>query len=144
MTVKEMRTMMHLSAKAFGEKYDIPLRTIQNWENGARECPGYVLSLLERAVKEDYKKESKIMTKEKEIAILMEDHCTKAEAEKHLKNGTVVYPDFEENFDLYMNEWDADEEDIEMYRKMIENGKAAPDWGVVKYEQKTYYIQYVL
>ena len=33
------------------------------------------------------------MTREREIAILMKDNCTKSEAEKHLKNGSIVFTD---------------------------------------------------
>lgn len=90
------------------------------------------------------------MTRAKEIEILMEDRCTKLEAEKLLKNGTTVFEDFEEHFDLYMDEWKEglDEEDYQKmvsdYKKMIETGEPATDWGVVKLDGKTYYIQYVL
>ena len=92
------------------------------------------------------------MTIEKQIEILMEDRCTKSEAEKHLKNGTTIFDDFEENFEKYMEEWKAgyaeDSEDyiemVENYRNMIETGIPATDWGVVKLEGKTYYIMYVL
>ena len=84
------------------------------------------------------------MTREKQIEILMEDRCTKSEAEKHLKNGTIIFEDFEENFEKYMEEWDIEEEEREVYRNMIETGEPITDWGVVKLEGKTYYIQYVL
>ena len=84
------------------------------------------------------------MTREMEIEILMEDRCTKSEAEKHLKNGTIIFEDFEENFEKYMDEWDIEEEEREVYRNMIETGEPITDWGVVKLEGKTYYIQYVL
>ena len=91
------------------------------------------------------------MTREMEIEILMEDRCTKSEAEKHLKNGTTIFDDFEENFDDYMEEWmylAEDEEEytkmVEGYKKMIETGIPATDWGVVKKDGKTYYIMYVL
>ena len=84
------------------------------------------------------------MTREREIEILMEDRCTKSEAEKHLKNGTIIFEDFEENFEKYMDEWDIEEEERESYKKMIETGEPITDWGVVKLEGKTYYIQYVL
>lgn len=57
MNCKELRTLTGLSQKKFGDLYGIPLRTIQNWENGVNEAPGYVLKLLERAVKEDFKTE---------------------------------------------------------------------------------------
>ena len=54
MNIKELRNLTGLSQTAFGEKYDIPMRTIQNWEKGIRVPPTYVLKLLERAVKEDF------------------------------------------------------------------------------------------
>lgn len=56
MTIKELRQMTGLSAQKFGDKYGIPLRTIQNWEGGVNTPPPYVLTLLERVVKEDFKK----------------------------------------------------------------------------------------
>ena len=91
------------------------------------------------------------MTREMKINILIKDGCTKLEAEKHLKNGTTIFEDFEENFDKYMEEWKylaEDEEEyskmVDNYRNMIETGEPITDWGVVKLEGKTYYIQYVL
>ena len=92
------------------------------------------------------------MTREIEIKILMEDGCTRLEAEKLLKNGTTIFDDFAENFDSYMKEWksgfaeDSDDytEMVENYRNMIETGIPATDWGVVKVDGKTYYIMYVL
>ena len=55
MELKEMRKLLGLSQAAFGEKYNIPARTIQDWESGRRQAPVYVLELLERAVIEDSK-----------------------------------------------------------------------------------------
>ena len=49
-----IRKRSGLSQAKFGEKYGIPKRTIESWEMGERECPGYVMSLLERVVKEDF------------------------------------------------------------------------------------------
>ena len=84
------------------------------------------------------------MTREMEIEILMEDRCTKSEAEKHLKNGTIIFEDFEENFDKYMEEWDIEEEEREPYKKMIETGEPIKDWGIVEKDGKAYYIMYAL
>lgn len=58
MTIKELRDITGLSQTAFGNMYKIPMRTIQNWEGGQRECPEYVLYMLERLVKEDFNKEA--------------------------------------------------------------------------------------
>ena len=84
------------------------------------------------------------MTREKEIEILMEDRCTKSEAKEHLKNGTIVFGDFEENCESYLDEWDIDEEDRQEYRDMIASGKPIKDWGIVEKNGKTYYIMYIL
>lgn len=54
MNIKEIRNLTGLNKTDFGKKYNIPYRSIQNWELGARECPVYVLQLLERVVKEDF------------------------------------------------------------------------------------------
>lgn len=52
--VIRLRKMTGLSQTAFGKKYGIPMRTIQNWENGVSEPPEYVVNLLRRAVQEDF------------------------------------------------------------------------------------------
>ena len=57
MTIKELRQITGLSQKAFGEKYHIPKRSIENWEGGQRQVSETILYLLERAVKEDYKEQ---------------------------------------------------------------------------------------
>lgn len=53
MTIIEMRNLLGLSRAAFSRLYKIPVRTLEDWEAGRRRCPGYVMYLLERAVKED-------------------------------------------------------------------------------------------
>ena len=79
-----------------------------------------------------------------DIEVLMLDGCTKSEAEKHLKRGTSVLDDFEENFDSYMNEWGIEEEEKEKYKKMVDEKEPAEDCGIVEYRDKTYYIAYCL
>lgn len=81
-----------------------------------------------------------------DLEIMMMDNCTKSEAEKYLKNGSVVFEreDFEKNFDSYMDEWDVDEEDKAEYKSMIDKKKPMDDWGIVEHEDKTWYIMYVL
>ena len=84
------------------------------------------------------------MTREREIELLMLDRCTKSEAEKHLKNGSTIFEDFEENIESYLNEWNIEEEDKNEYRKMVTDKIPARDWGIVEDNGKTYYIMYVL
>ena len=84
------------------------------------------------------------MTREREIELLMLDRCTKSEAEKHLKSGSTIFEDFEENIESYLDEWNIEEEDKDEYRKMVTDKIPARDWGIVEDDGKTYYIMYVL
>ena len=84
------------------------------------------------------------MTREREIELLMLDRCTKSEAEKHLKNGSTIFEDFEENIESYLDEWNIEEEDKDEYRKMVTDKIPARYWGIVEDNGKTYYIMYVL
>lgn len=57
--IRELRKMTGLSQQKFGDLYGIPMRTIQNWEYGVNEVPGYLIGLLERVVREDFGGEEK-------------------------------------------------------------------------------------
>ena len=52
-SIKEIRQLTGLSQTKFAEKYQIPLRTLQDWEAGRREPAEYLVALLERAVQAD-------------------------------------------------------------------------------------------
>ena len=53
MTFKELREMSGMNKTQFGQYFDIPYRTIQNWESGLRECPKYLLDLMEYKLKNE-------------------------------------------------------------------------------------------
>lgn len=53
MTIREMRTHLGDTQSEFSARYNIPFRTIQNWETGVRTPPEYITSLLESRVKSD-------------------------------------------------------------------------------------------
>lgn len=68
------------------------------------------------------------MTHEKEIKILMQDRATEAEAEKLLKNGTIIFESYEEYEQMQRdNGLEASEDDVTK----------------VKLEGRTYYVMYV-
>ena len=50
MTIKEMREKLGMTQEAFAKEYNIPKRTIENWEYGKRNPPQYVLDMLQKAV----------------------------------------------------------------------------------------------
>lgn len=74
MDIKEIRKLTGLSAQKFGDKYDIPLRTIQNWEGGVNTPPPYLVKLLERVVKEDIKAPSGDLISREEILTAFADY----------------------------------------------------------------------
>ena len=74
------------------------------------------------------------------VEILMEDRCTRKEAERLLKNSTVVYElkDFTEHFGQFMEDWQEDKEGIEAYKKMLETKKPMSGYSFVEYNGKEY------
>ena len=87
------------------------------------------------------------MTHEKEVEILMNDHCTRYDAERHLRNETVIYDaeDFEKNYREYYEGWLCGEEEIQEAAEMIRTGVPLKDWGISHdNEGNKYYIMYVL
>ena len=79
------------------------------------------------------------MIRDKKIKLLMMDGCTKSEAEKFLKKGSVIFEDFEEHIEDYLEEWDIEEEDKEEYRKMLVDKIPAKDsWRLTNYTVEEY------
>ena len=52
-TIKEIRQSTGLSQTKFGEALNIPMRTVQDWERGLRQCPEYVTELIAYRVAND-------------------------------------------------------------------------------------------
>lgn len=50
LTIRQIREHTGLTQAAFGERFFIPGRTVQNWERGENECPVYTRLLLAQAV----------------------------------------------------------------------------------------------
>lgn len=56
MSIKEIRQLTGLSQRKFSEFYNIPRRTVEDWEAGKSEPPEYTRALLERVAREDFQK----------------------------------------------------------------------------------------
>lgn len=81
---------------------------------------------------------------EKRVGIIMEDNRSENDAIEALRNQTSIYEaeEFEEDFDIYMNDFDCDEEQKEEYWQMIKTKKPLSGWGFVKKDGKEYFIHY--
>lgn len=53
MNIREMRTRLGDTQSEFAARYNIPFRTVQNWETGTRKPPEYITALLESRIKND-------------------------------------------------------------------------------------------
>lgn len=53
MDIREMRMQLGDTQSEFAARYEIPFRTIQNWETGLRKPPEYMVRLLQHRIQED-------------------------------------------------------------------------------------------
>lgn len=50
-SIKELREYTGLSQKKFANKFHLNVRTVQAWEQNARNMPEYILYLIEKLLK---------------------------------------------------------------------------------------------
>ncbi len=53
MNIREMRTLLGDTQSEFAARYNIPFRTVQNWEAEVRTPPEYMMNLLESRIQSD-------------------------------------------------------------------------------------------
>ena len=53
MDIRQLRMQLGDTQSEFAARYEIPFRTIQNWETGLRKPPDYMVRLLEHRIQED-------------------------------------------------------------------------------------------
>ena len=53
MTIRELRIQLGDTQSEFAARYNIPFRTVQNWETGLRKPPEYITELLEKRIMTD-------------------------------------------------------------------------------------------
>lgn len=81
MDFKELRKKSGMTQKQFSEYFEIPKRTIEDWDRGASKCPEYLLELMEYKLRKEniipeeslcdnqeniatYQRKSKLLTEE--------------------------------------------------------------------------------
>ena len=53
MTFKELRELSGMNMTQYAAYFNIPYRTVQDWEYEKRKCPGYVLELMRYKIEQD-------------------------------------------------------------------------------------------
>ena len=56
-TITDIRSVTGLNMTKFAERYEIPYRTLQDWEAGKSKPPEYVRVLLKRVVEQEFERE---------------------------------------------------------------------------------------
>lgn len=51
--IRDLRKQLGDTQGEFAKRYNIPFRTVQNWESGIRKPPEYILELLSHRIRED-------------------------------------------------------------------------------------------
>lgn len=59
MNIKELRISTSMTQKEFSEYLNIPVRTMQDWEQERRTPPAYVTELIEYKIKKEKKDEKR-------------------------------------------------------------------------------------
>lgn len=58
--MRELMQKYNLTIKQISDRFEIPYRTVQNWANEAsnkRECPAYVLKMMDELIQNDRAKD---------------------------------------------------------------------------------------
>ena len=53
MELKELREKSGMNKTEFSKYFNIPYRSVQNWEAGIRQCPEYLIELMEYKLKKE-------------------------------------------------------------------------------------------
>jgi putative transcriptional regulator len=56
MTIKEICEKYNLTQTALAKRFDIPLRTVQDWHGGRRNPPEYVVKMIIELLEHDMQK----------------------------------------------------------------------------------------
>lgn len=151
--LKEARKAAQMQQTELAERMGVTQKDVSRWERNERTpnaiTLGRICKILGASADKvlELDKSDVAMTKELELEILMEDRCTKKEAERLLNNGTTVWAESEilKNLKMFFAEMCVeDEEEKEPYMEMLKGGKPVTDWSVVEYDGRKYYIMYVL
>lgn len=55
MKFKDLTKVYGMSVKSISERFGIPYRTAQNWNSEQRECPDYVLRMIDEILENESK-----------------------------------------------------------------------------------------
>ena len=55
MNIKELRTLSGMTQQAFADYFGVSKRAVESWEGGKRQCPEYLLNLMQYKLEKENK-----------------------------------------------------------------------------------------
>lgn len=100
MTLKEIRQASGMNLTQFSEYFEIPYRTLQHWEYGTRQCPDYLLKLMQYKLDAENKTEitAEQIKAMKHIITSEGDYCSVYECEETGEQYLMTTDDSDEVF----------------------------------------------
>ena len=90
MNIKEIRLATNMSQKAFADYFNIPVRTLQDWEAGKRTPPVYVVELIKYKIEKERLGMLRLVEKNHgEEKVLMEGYLH--DIVQYLKDNDKIY-----------------------------------------------------
>ena len=90
MDIKKLRARVRMSQRQFAEYFNIPKRTIENWEGGQRKPPPYVVELIEYKIRKEKLGMLRLIEKDhSEEKVLMEGYLD--DIVRYLKENKEIY-----------------------------------------------------
>lgn len=53
MTVEKLMEIHRMNTRQLSDRFEIPYRTVQNWKLGLRECPEYIIKMMNEILERD-------------------------------------------------------------------------------------------
>ncbi len=90
MDIKELRIMTRMTQREFAKYFNIPQRSIENWEGGKRTPPPYVVELIEYKIRKEKLGMLRLVEKDHgEEKVLMEGYLD--DIVQYLKDNDEIY-----------------------------------------------------
>lgn len=109
MTIKEMIERTGWTMRQFSNYFNIPYRSIQNWTAGVRECPDYVMNLIQyKLFKEGIIMNTKItFAFAKNYDLNQPNNGFGEETDYIVTDGVYDFTDYMQDNEIYYEEDDA-------------------------------------
>lgn len=141
MNIKELRTMAGFKQKQFAELFEIPVRTLQDWELGNARCPEYLRKLVAYKIFKEEFKMNEVMCERVErlekAGVVIESYysdcfnCTRYVASY---NGLTLKLDKEYFVNNASSLGNIENFVFEKFAECIESGYTADDFVVSKFD----------